>query len=77
MCSSESNILIREDVANISTLTLNKPEKHNVLSWQMLDALQSELDSIAADEVLWMFHYFHHYFVFGHPIRIALSQSGY
>ncbi|KAL3776446.1 hypothetical protein ACHAWO_005920 [Cyclotella atomus] len=52
MCSSKSNILIREDIAKtgISILTLNKPEKYNVLSSQMLDALRSELDSIAADE---------------------------
>jgi enoyl-CoA hydratase/carnithine racemase len=54
MCSSKSNILIREDIAKtgISILTLNKPEKYNVLSSQMLDALRSELDGIAADEVL-------------------------
>ena len=54
MCSSKSNILIREDIAKtgISILTLNKPEKYNVLSSQMLDALRSELDGIAAAEVL-------------------------
>ena len=32
-------------------LTLNKPEKYNILSWEMLDALQKEFDMIANQEV--------------------------
>lgn len=46
------NIMIRDDDSSgVTTLTLNKPEKYNVLSWDMLDALQAELDEIAKDEV--------------------------
>lgn len=49
----ENDVLLRRDDngTGISTLTLNKPEKYNVLSWEMLDALQKELDDIAKQEV--------------------------
>ncbi len=41
--------LLREDRGGIATLTLNGPAQMNVLSHEMLDALQSALDDIAAD----------------------------
>lgn len=50
---NESCVLLRHDdkESGVTTLTLNRPEKYNVLSWKMLDALQIELDDIAEDEV--------------------------
>lgn len=41
--------LLREDLNGITTLTLNRPEKFNPLSQEMLAALQAELDQISAD----------------------------
>lgn len=48
-----SDILLRTNVTSsgITTLTLNNPAKHNVLSWDMLDALQNQLDDIGSDSV--------------------------
>lgn len=50
---SQSSILLRhdDDTTGITMLTLNKPEKYNILSWEMLDALQKEFDMIANQEV--------------------------
>ncbi len=45
----EETLLLREDVDGVATLTLNRPDKFNPLSQEMLGALQTELDSIAAD----------------------------
>jgi enoyl-CoA hydratase/carnithine racemase len=42
-------ILLREDQDGLVTLTLNRPKQYNALSEAMLAAVQSELDSIAAD----------------------------
>jgi enoyl-CoA hydratase/carnithine racemase len=43
-------ILLREDLANIAVLTLNRPQTRNTLSEGMLQALTSELAAIAQDE---------------------------
>lgn len=47
------SILIRTDdnATGVTTLTLNKPEKFNVLTWEMLEALQNQLNTIADEEV--------------------------
>ncbi len=44
------SILSRHDDAGITTLTMNRPAQYNALSEEMLDAMQSALASIAADE---------------------------
>jgi enoyl-CoA hydratase/carnithine racemase len=37
-------------VANgVATLTLNRPERFNPLSYQMISSVQAELDAIAGD----------------------------
>ena len=46
----EESILLRQIENGICTLTLNRPEKYNALSSDMLDAIQAALDEIAADE---------------------------
>ncbi len=43
-------ILLRDDDAGITTLTLNRPAQYNALSSDMLAALQAALDDIAADD---------------------------
>jgi enoyl-CoA hydratase/carnithine racemase len=43
-------ILIREDREGVVTLTLNHPAQYNVLSEEMLWALQENLDELATDE---------------------------
>ena len=40
-------VLLREDRAGVTTLTLNRPKQLNALTSQLLDELQSELESIA------------------------------
>lgn len=47
---TEEAVLLREDKDGVTTLTLNRPKQYNALSEAMLGALQTELDSIAADE---------------------------
>ena len=48
---SEEACLLRDDRADgLTTLTLNRPGQFNSLSREMLTALLSELDAIAADE---------------------------
>ncbi len=42
-------ILLREDKAGVTTLTLNRPTQFNSLSEEMLDDLQRTLDAIARD----------------------------
>jgi len=42
-------VLLREDVAGICTLTLNRPRQYNALSEALIEALQETLDAIAAD----------------------------
>lgn len=47
--SDNEPILLRQDEAGITTLTLNRPGQFNSLSKSMLDALQSALDAIKQD----------------------------
>ncbi len=42
-------VLRERDVRGVVTLTLNRPASFNALSAAMLDALQAELDAVAAD----------------------------
>ncbi|MCF8151422.1 MAG: enoyl-CoA hydratase [Burkholderiaceae bacterium] len=42
-------LLLREDKEGVATLTLNRPSQFNSLSEELLDALQAELNAIAAD----------------------------
>lgn len=50
--AAEEPILLRSDQNGVTTLTLNRPKQFNALSHAMLDALQLELDAIAADETV-------------------------
>lgn len=50
--AAEEPILLRSDQNGVTTLTLNRPKQFNALSQAMLDALQLELDAIAADETV-------------------------
>ena len=43
-------VLLREDRDGIATLTLNRPQQMNLLTSEMLSALQLSLDQIAKDE---------------------------
>ena len=43
-------VLERDDREGISTLTLNRPERYNALSEDLLEALQDAIDRIAVDE---------------------------
>ena len=42
--------LLRSDAGGIATLTLNRPDRYNALSEELLEALQSELERIETDE---------------------------
>jgi len=46
---SSEGILLRENVDGAVYLTLNRPDKFNTLSESLMEALQQELDVIAAD----------------------------
>jgi len=46
----EALVLHEKDARGVVTLTLNRPQAFNALSEAMLDALQSALDRVAADE---------------------------
>jgi enoyl-CoA hydratase/carnithine racemase len=43
-------VLLREDKDGIATLTLNRPEQFNSLSEALIEALQRELERLAADD---------------------------
>lgn len=45
----EEALLLRKNSDGIATLTLNRPQKFNPLSGEMLNALQAALDNIARD----------------------------
>ena len=47
-----SDILLRNDAGAIATLTLNTPKTLNALSEHMLDALQSQFDSLMQDNTI-------------------------
>jgi enoyl-CoA hydratase/carnithine racemase len=42
-------VLLRADAGGVATLTLNRPRQFNAISMAMLEAMQAELDAIAAD----------------------------
>jgi enoyl-CoA hydratase/carnithine racemase len=51
MLTTEDPLVMRsQDARGVVTLTLNRPQAFNALSEAMLDALQRDLDAIAADE---------------------------
>ncbi len=47
-----SELLLRSDTGAIATLTLNRPDKLNALSQAMLEAVQTQLDALAADPAI-------------------------
>lgn len=49
MSDAPAPILLRADAGAVATLTLNAPERFNPLSGQMLAALATELERLAAD----------------------------
>jgi enoyl-CoA hydratase/carnithine racemase len=44
-----TEMLHRSSAGHVATLTMNRPDKFNALSIELLDALQAELQAIAAD----------------------------
>lgn len=46
---SEEPVLVREDREGVATLTLNRPQQMNLLTSEMIGALQSAFDAIAGD----------------------------
>lgn len=46
----EGPVLLREDRDGVATLTLNRPQQMNLLTSEMLSALQSAFDAIAGDK---------------------------
>jgi enoyl-CoA hydratase/carnithine racemase len=50
MLANDLPLLFERDARGVVTLTLNRPQAFNALSESMLDALQSALDRVSADE---------------------------
>lgn len=50
MTTASAPLLLREDKDGIATLTLNRPEQFNSLSEALIDALQRQLERVAADD---------------------------
>ncbi|MFP6712639.1 MAG: enoyl-CoA hydratase [Rhodospirillales bacterium] len=48
--SHNESILLREDTHGITTLTLNRPEKRNAMSTELISELQNAFDTIAKDK---------------------------
>jgi enoyl-CoA hydratase/carnithine racemase len=46
---TDDSILLREDRDGVCTLTMNRPQQMNLLTSEMLEALQEALDAIAGD----------------------------
>lgn len=42
-------LLLRDDRDGIATLTLNRPDKFNALSTELMGAIQDQLDALAED----------------------------
>jgi enoyl-CoA hydratase/carnithine racemase len=47
---AEHPILLREDREGVCTLTMNRPQQMNLLTSEMLSALQKEFDSVKSDK---------------------------
>ncbi|MEE9317346.1 MAG: enoyl-CoA hydratase-related protein, partial [Rhodospirillales bacterium] len=47
---SNETILLRQDEGGIATLTLNRPDKFNALSTELMGRIQGELDSLVDDK---------------------------
>ncbi len=47
---SNETILLRQDEGGIATLTLNRPDKFNALSTELMGRVQGELDSLVDDK---------------------------
>jgi hypothetical protein len=48
---ADDSILLRNDDENgVATLTLNNPVKYNVMTWDMLQLLQNQLDTISKED---------------------------
>jgi len=47
---TDQSILLREDRDGICTLTMNRPQQMNLLTSEMLEALQEAFDSLMNDE---------------------------
>jgi len=45
-------ILLRQDMDGVATLTLNRPEKYNALSSELMGMIQAELDKLAEDKAI-------------------------
>jgi enoyl-CoA hydratase/carnithine racemase len=45
-------LLLRDDDKGVATLTMNRPRQFNAMSMRMLEAMQAELDAIAADPTI-------------------------
>lgn len=46
---TETAVLLRDDVAGVATLTLNRPDQYNALSDEMIEALSAALADIGRD----------------------------
>jgi enoyl-CoA hydratase/carnithine racemase len=49
---ADQSVLLREDREGICTLTLNRPQQMNLLTTEMLLALQNEFDLLKSDEAI-------------------------
>jgi enoyl-CoA hydratase/carnithine racemase len=52
MATEDSLVQVARDARGVMTLTLNRPQAFNSLSEAMLEALQRELDRVAADDTV-------------------------
>ena len=76
---SNEPLLLRSDEGGICTLTLNRPEKRNALSLELLHMLGASLDDIAADKSLKVIILAGNGPVFssGHDLKEMRADSGY